>query len=140
MSEANKSEFKFSGFQILKSQIEKTDIEKVVSDLSIDFIPRGELNKGTKKFNLYLEVQISNSEKTFLINIIAVGFFEYSIESGDDKLKNYFYVNAPAILFPYIRAYISTLTNLSGYSPVNLPTINFSFIADTLKRNTKELL
>lgn len=34
-------------------------------------------------------------------------------------------VNAPAIAFPYIRAFLSNLTMQSGYETVLLPSINF---------------
>ena len=54
-------------------------------------------------------------------------------------MNQYFYTNAPAILFPYIRAYISTLTNLSGYKPINLPTLNLTSLREDLEKNTSEV-
>ena len=54
-------------------------------------------------------------------------------------MNQYFYTNAPAILFPYIRAYISTLTNLSGYKPINLPTLNLTSLREELEKNTTEV-
>ena len=41
------------------------------------------------------------------------------------KLSSFPRVNAPAIAFPYLRAYISNLTLQSGLEPVILPSINF---------------
>lgn len=35
--------------------------------------------------------------------------------------------------------YISTLTNLSGFEPVNLPTLNMTRLGEDLKKNTTEL-
>lgn len=45
----------------------------------------------------------------------------------DEKFKrsSFPYVNAPAIAYPYLRAYISNLTLNSGYSPIMLPSVNF---------------
>lgn len=139
MNKTKKSGFQFDGFQILKSHIEKRGYDKVGKDLNLEFLPRGEKDIDKEIFNLYLEVNISNTDKTFLVNIEAVGFFKYSLESDKNLLSNYFNVNAPAILFPYIRAYISTLTTLSGFKTITLPTINFTFLGDTLQKNTKEV-
>lgn len=47
-----------------------------------------------------------------------------------------FYKNAPAIIFPYVRAYVTSLTVLSGIEAINIPTMNLSSIADDLKNNT----
>lgn len=49
-----------------------------------------------------------------------------------------FYKNAPAIIFPYVRAYVSSLTVLSGIDAVNIPTMNLTSIAEDLKENTKK--
>ena len=57
-------------------------------------------------------------------------------KEGLENLGKFFYINAPALLFPYIRAYISTLTNLSGFEPINLPTLNMTRLGDDLKKNT----
>lgn len=56
-----------------------------------------------------------------------------------DNLGMFFYTNAPALLFPYIRAYISTLTNLSGFEPINLPTLNMTQLGKELEQNTSEI-
>jgi preprotein translocase subunit SecB len=51
-------------------------------------------------------------------------------EDIDDNFKesNFVKINAPAIAFPYLRAYIGNLTVNSGFQPVVLPTINFTKI------------
>lgn len=136
MDETKKSGFQFVGFQIIKSHIEKNGFDKVGDDLDLEFIPRGEKDDIKNVFSLFLKVNISNADKTFVVNIEAVGFFNYSIEVEDKILSNYFYVNAPAILFPYVRAYISTLTTLSGFETITLPTINITFLGNSLKENT----
>ena len=44
------------------------------------------------------------------------------------KLKTFIGLNAPAILFPYLRAYVSNITALSGMQPIIMPTLNLSTI------------
>lgn len=139
MEDTKKSGFQFVGFQIIKSHIEKKGFEKVGDNLRLDFNPRGEKDITKELFNLLLGINISNTEKTFEVEIEAIGFFKYSIESDVSILDNYFYLNAPAILFPYIRAYISTLTTLSGLETITLPTINFTFLGNTLREHTTEV-
>ncbi len=59
-------------------------------------------------------------------------FIEYianftTSEDIDDEFKksNFPKVNAPAIAYPYLRAFISQFLLLSGYNPQILPTFNF---------------
>ncbi len=130
------SGFQFKGFLIKKSTIiiiNNTDN----LELSIEFKPSGFLDKANSKFKLLLDIIISPINKDELnIEISAEGSFVYN-DLSDDKLNNFLYLNAPAILFPYIRAYISSLTALSGISPVVLPTLNLSSLKEGLKENIK---
>ncbi|MDQ1834679.1 protein-export chaperone SecB [Massilia scottii] len=48
-------------------------------------------------------------------------------------------VNAPAIAYPFLRAYISTLTVNSGFEQVLLPPVNFQAIFDKRKKNEGEV-
>ena len=44
-------------------------------------------------------------------------------------LENPFlHVNAPAIGYPFLRAYVANLLLISGYDPLMLPSINFDAI------------
>lgn len=52
-----------------------------------------------------------------------VGEFVFNNEIAKEMLGGLFCINAPAIMFPYIRAYISTLTALSGIDTVIVPTL-----------------
>ena len=56
-------------------------------------------------------------------------------EISKDMLGGLFCINAPAIMFPYIRAYISTLTALSGIDTVIVPTLNMTSLAKELSEN-----
>ena len=39
---------------------------------------------------------------------------------------------APALLFPYIRAYVSNITALSGMQPIIMPTLNMVAVGEEL--------
>lgn len=49
--------------------------------------------------------------------------------SKSDQSSPLLKINAPAIAFPYLRAFVSNLTMNSGYNPIILPTFNFVQIA-----------
>lgn len=45
--------------------------------------------------------------------------------SDEFKESNFPKINAPAIAFPYLRAFVSNLLLSSGFTPLILPSINF---------------
>jgi preprotein translocase subunit SecB len=130
------SQFQFQGFKIKRSLIDINDYDGDL-DLSIKFNPSGILDKKQSIFILNLGVVIKDSDK-LNIEISSESFFKYS-NIEEDKLGNFLYLNAPAIMFPYIRAYISSLTVLSGINPINLPTLNLSGLKSELESNISVL-
>lgn len=58
----------------------------------------------------------------FEMSISLKGYFENK-SNGDIKRYE---PNAIAILYPYIRAIVSTYTSVANITPVNLPTININ--------------
>ncbi len=131
------SNFQFLGYKIIKSFIELREFSTDDSGLEIGFKTSGTVNKKDLTFDLNLGVQITNPEKTVKIEISAIGNFRFEPVEDVSDVSHFFYNNASAILFPYIRAYIGTLTNLSGLKAINLPTLNLSNLADELKQNTR---
>ncbi len=136
MSESSK--FQFQGFSITRSLIERKENDPS-RKLSIGFNPRGVINREEGVFRLHLGVRIVDEGKSLNIEIDAVANYKFDNGLGKELLSQFFYVNAPALLFPYIRAYISTLTNLSGFEAINLPTLNMTRLGEDLKKNTSEL-
>lgn len=130
------SQFQFLGYKILKSSIELEENISESSGLEIGFKTSGAVNKKDLTFNLNLTVIIKNSENSLNIEINSIGNFKFEPVDDIDDISGFFYTNASAILFPYIRAYIGTLTNLSGLKAINLPTLNLTNLAEDLKQNT----
>lgn len=64
-------------------------------------------------FNLLFDIKLHN-EEYFNLEVRAISFFKTS-EDIDKELKdNFINTNAPAIVFPYLRAFISTFTSNIG--------------------------
>ena len=73
-----------------------------------------------------MAANITDENKALVIKIKALGFFEFDSDLKPNDKDAFFRTSAPAILFPYVRAYITTLSSLSGVKPVILPTLNMS--------------
>ncbi len=137
-----KSKLQFQDFTVIKSYIElNTDLVDK-KGLSINIIPKGKFiarKEGGSEFILTIDLRINEEKKDFVeINVISQGLFICDFDSGEEesKMKSYLITNAPAIVFPYIRAYISTLTTVSGISAIVLPTLNLSKgIKEILEKN-----
>ena len=109
-----------------------------VATLSVSFDPCGEYSKSTGEYKLRLITRVSSEEKEFISTTLQVvfGFIE-PIELSE--IPDYFYPNCMAIVFPYVRSFLSTLSLQANVPPIILPIINFSDLQGILKRNTKEV-
>lgn len=109
----------------LKS-VEENDKNENSFDLSTGhFFPENETNE----FRIGFEIEINDIE--FNLSIEAIFIFTADEKITEEfKVSDFPKINAPAIAFPYLRAYISNLTLQSGYKPVILPSINFVSLAE----------
>lgn len=120
--------------------------KKILIDLSlnksdefvIDFQPSGEFNEENSTYELFFTFKAKNKdEKKPFIQIDCVSQFKFSESLKLNEIPPYFYVNSIAIIFPYMRAFISTVTLQSNIPPIVLPTMNLTELAVPLKKNTK---
>ncbi len=98
------------------------------------FYPEGKQNE----FTIIIDLKIS-SKDYFNIAIVAFGSFELNKPTNDLESKTFINTNAPAIMFPYVRSFLSTLTsNLgSGIIPIILPPHFFKGDLEEFKAETK---
>lgn len=96
-------------------------------------------SKEKGSFSLKIKIDYSNNEKvfgtTFLIslndpnfnlNLNATYWFKCDNKIDEEFRKSDFVkINAPAIAYPYVRAYITQVCLASGFGAKILPTINF---------------
>jgi preprotein translocase subunit SecB len=74
-------------------------------------------------FKIVQQINLS-CENYFELSIVSVGTFELKTDVDVNLKKSFVNNNAPAIMFPYLRAFISTLTSNIGNvtSPLIIPT------------------
>ena len=71
-----------------------------------------------------------------VVNVRCVARYSFHDIHSLDEVPDYFYSNSIAILFPYVRAFVSTLTLQANVAPILLPTLNLSELQNVLKENT----
>ena len=120
------AKFRFLRYNIIKSSIEIDDNKVVNEDLTVEFSQEGAECIENNLYKHTLGVDIMDKNNVMRIKVVVIGLFEFD-RDVDEKLKSTFFnSSAPAILFPYVRAYVTTLTGLSGVYPVILPTLNLA--------------
>lgn len=80
------------------------------------------------KFVIIFDVDLKDKNFDLIFETAFVFTLENEI-TEEFKVSDFPKINAPAIAFPYLRAYISNLTLQSGFEPVMLPSINFVNLA-----------
>lgn len=135
MKGANTADFGFEFYKITHFHFLEPKIEQ--HNLSVEFHPSGIYTQKEGKFELTL-VFIANygdaDEK--LLTISAEATFKFNAPILFEEIPQYFYPNCIAILFPYLRAFISTLTTIAMVKPVILPILNLSSLTQTLQENS----
>lgn len=73
------------------------------------------------KFNFIL-----TSDRGFKFDLIHDFIFESDVPLDESFWSGSFHkINAPAIAYPYLRAFVSTILLNAGLEAVNLPSVNF---------------
>ena len=80
-------------------------------------------------FSIVIELSI-NSPEYYDIHVTAIGRFLIDTQLPDNLRKPFINSNGPAILFPYVRAFISTLTSNLGTSVNHVIIPPHFFIGD----------
>lgn len=125
-----KAHFRFVEYLFKETSIKLTG-EDISDDVEFGIEPNGIFEEDNKMFILTLNVLVKDKKSSLEVKMTVTGKFEY--ETNDiQELVPYLGFNAPAIMFPYIRAYITNITALGGMSPIILPTLNMESVGKEL--------
>jgi len=95
------------------------------SDIKLDIKPSVNFYKESKnKFDIVYNVELG-IENVFELGLTAVGYFQLSDDVYDNEniREQLIHSNAPAIVFPYIRSFISMFSSNLGTIPtLTIPT------------------
>jgi len=135
MKEINKAAFFLEYYKISKFQFVESSDEG--ESLNVKFQPSGRYISKEGKFILTFEFFATYGEQeTILINATMDAFFKFQEPIEFTEIPDYFYRNSIAIVFPYLRAFISTLTSVANSKPIILPVMNLSSLEEPLQKNT----
>ncbi len=126
MEVSNQIQLKFHGvdFPVINLTSDEPFFQSEENAINIDITPKVFYPKEQLYyFKIIQEIKLS-SDNYFSLFILSVGTFELKADLDEKIRKSFVNINAPAIMFPYIRAFISTLTtnlgNVTG--PLTIPT------------------
>lgn len=77
-------------------------------------------------FQIVFIVTISGKENQCYIQVKAIADFEAVGEVSEEIYQSFVNVNAPAIAYPYLRAFVSNIVLQAGMAPIILPPVNFT--------------
>lgn len=130
-----------ASFSLVNYKFDKVELNledlKPNTTFAIDFNPSGVFVKDKRIYVLtflFKAVDSTNNVETILIRCKALYSFKEAASIED--IPPFFYNNAIAILFPYVRAFVSTVTLQANIQPLVLPTLNLSDLQEVLKNNS----
>ena len=130
-----KAAFKLDEYHFTKASLDFDIPDR--AELNIEFSPRGKFNSEDSSYELDFDVKVKckeNDKEVIFVSCVALFSFKEKITISD--IPEYFYPNSIAIMFPYIRAFISTISLQANIRPVVLPTVNLMGLTEELKEET----
>lgn len=128
--------FSFEEYRFTKASVNFAVIPETVN-LMIDFKPAGIYDQSNGLFCMKLEFHAADKDSgNTVITVECEAIFKFREQLAFDELPQYFFANSTAIIYPYIRAFVSTLTLQANYKPFVLPTYNVMALGNRLKDNS----
>ncbi len=118
----------------------KLDFSKLADQVSLhlDFTANGIYYENEGRYELRIEFSASpdNDATINAIEIVCNAGFSFQKPIRFQDIPPFFFSNSIAIIFPYIRAFVSTLTIQANHAPIVLPTLNVTPLKDELIKNS----
>lgn len=112
------SPLKLKGINIVESNLKKE--ENISGELSLNLSIDRKVSKiGENNYKLFLNIKLNDSDNKLVVEVKSISLFELEIDNIDLIEKN-----GVAIIFPYLRSYLTLLTTQPGMPPIVLPAIN----------------
>jgi preprotein translocase subunit SecB len=114
--------------QFVSVSFETNSVDKdVTKEVSLSMELSIERNTGNNtSFRVVFDISLHSPQNELRLNLKAIALFVTTETISDEFLHSPLAkVNAPAIAFPFIRAYIANFTLNCGFNPIMLPSFNF---------------
>ena len=133
--------FSINTYQFDKVSIDLSNLNEN-EPVTIKFTTQGEFKKSDSSFKLTFNVKLTNNSSKDLPYVVVncIGIFKFVNAITFNEIPDYFYKNSIAILFPYLRAYVSIVTTQANIPGIIIPTYNLSHLESELRVNSLENL
>lgn len=137
--DAPKASFSFQRYWfddiVLSSKHFKAD-----EDIRVNFNPKCVFSKSKRNAVLGFDFYAANPDCEPFLKVGCFGEFVFKDISELKAIPDFFYANGIAILYPYLRAYISMVTQQANFGcAVILPLSNLAGMKDFVKSSASEI-
>ncbi len=141
MDKSIESQLIFRGYKVLHISYKLNQNFKPQKNRSIplEFKVRFEptVDDTNKEINVDLFCNIfeegPEADNPFHLEVNLRGWFKANSSVEEDELHRYAEINAPAILFPFLRTVVSSITMAANVPPVILPLVNINRLNERQK-------
>lgn len=125
---------KFNGYNVEKFNYIRNNSKDTNSNEPVSLSPQIMFKIVLKKdnplkSNVLIGVRLGYDDNAlpFKVEAVVKGYFELEGEATTelDSIYKFYLQNGTAILYPYLRAIVTTLTGTGNYQAIILPTVNF---------------
>ena len=121
LSDENNPVISFENYYISEMQFRKIKKDDEINKFKIDI--------GIDESKKFVKLKVSISTEINLIEVEIIGEFKFANEISEKARIKFLKINGAAILYPYIRAYISNISSFDKEaSAIIIPTVNFQKI------------
>lgn len=140
MEVTNQPRLAFEGVDILEVRFSVRRPFSGNEEINVSCTPFAVLPKEKKNsFHIIMDVEVS-SDEYFDLSIKAIGMFKLSEDINEALKKQFVNINSVAIMFPYVRAFVSTFSSNTGSitGSLTLPTQFFRGNLEIIDENEIE--
>lgn len=137
MSDDIKASFNLANYSFTEFSFQVPNKKEL--EISFILLPSGKFHSKNSIFELTFFISCKEGKELddFLKTTLIANFkFENNPSLTFETIPPYFYNNSLAILFPYIRAFISTMTLQANVGVIILPTLNLTRLERKLRDST----
>ena len=124
--------FKIEDIRLLKADystmppvVDKSQKEGEENSIEVNMRGTNHYHQEDKRLEIGINVNLKDNSSGYNLEVEYGAFFDLKGNFEKEDIERISKVNGPAILFPYVREYVSDLTRRAGHEPVYLPAINF---------------
>lgn len=133
----HKAVFSFKDYQFTEAHLNMALLPDHAEEITPRFGVAGRYDKSSGNYALELKFEALTSTGEACVQVVCTANYQFGEPIDLDHIPSFFFANAIAIVFPYIRAFVSTLTLQANFQPFVLPTMNLTSLAEGLKQNTQ---